>query len=637
MKKHLFFSILFLFASIFGFAQRNYDQIIETTNKVEDMVQNEITGVIVFKEGSNVSGIDAESKKVVWTLTKDDFGPTSIGDIIKDSEFATFLKDRKVLTPVANSPYVEAFINSKFTIINTETGKIVYNSSKESFWVTQSDYLVETDEYLLTLKKGDDMTIALLDMKTGNLKWNTIVDKAESLFSMVTSLFKLKDQAELTNIARVNKDRIYYLLFGKLYSLERETGKLNWKAEEEYTRFFPTQNDKNIVVINAKSGIMSSKEYLNVLNTETGKSIWEESIKTKKIVYLEDWDTKILVAHYGGFNFFDLKTGAKIWKKDARGDGLKKVIPIDQDFLYVAENEMMLINKNGEKLWKNFIEIADDKEDPIFYLGKVGEKVMYLTGTYGNMVDYKGGKKLWRRNIQFDKNRPVLPTYDEPTNSYLVYNDEKLYKFDPSIADKPEPFAKVNIKNEKELNNIEIFPWGVALTGPVELMGVAMDGSVKYHNVYKQPGETGRRLLKTASIIGSAYAAGAAAKKQFEGSEWTMTTRDANGKETTAVIKEADKKTLRKADALASVSEGFDALTARFNSRFNAMKQNKDFAYIFAKAETGEKILVKVRKSDGVEVDKLIFKNTKPQYEIDPATQNIFYALDNSIQIFNKK
>jgi outer membrane protein assembly factor BamB len=637
MKKHLFFSILFLFACILGFAQRNYDQIIETTNKVEDMVQNEITGVIVFKEGTSVSGIDTESKKVVWTLTKDDFGPTSIGDMIKDSEFATFLKDRKVLTPVANSPYVEAFINSKFTIINTETGKIVYNSSKESFWVTQSDYLVEIDEFLLTLKKGDDMTIALLDMKTGNLKWNTIVDKAESLFSMVTSLFKLKDQAELTNIARVNKDRIYYLLFGKLYSLERETGKLNWKAEEEYTRFFPTQNDKNIVVINAKGGIMSSKEYLNVLNTETGKSIWEESIKTKKIVYLEDWDTKILVAHYSGFNFFDLKTGAKIWKKDARGDGLKKVIPIDQDFLYVAENEMMLINKNGEKLWKNFIEIADDKEDPIFYLGKVGEKVMYLTGTYGNMVDYKGGKKLWRRNIQFDKNRPVLPTYDEPTNSYLVYNDEKLYKFDPSIADKPEPFAKVNIKNEKELNNIEIFPWGVALTGPVELMGVAMDGSVKYHNVYKQPGETGRRLLKTASIIGSAYAAGAAAKKQFEGSEWTMTTRDANGKATTSVIKEADKSKLKDADALASVSEGFDALTARFNSRFNAMKQNKDFAYIFAKTETGEKILVKVRKSDGVEVDKLIFKNTKPQYEIDPVTQNIFYALDNSIQIFNKK
>jgi hypothetical protein len=31
------------------------------------------------------------------------------------------------------------------------------------------------------------------------------------------------------------------------------------------------------------------------------------------------------------------------------------------------------------------------------------------------------------------------------------------------------------------------------------------------------------------------------------------------------------------------------------------MKQNRDYSYIFAKAETGEKVLVKVRKSDGVD------------------------------------
>jgi hypothetical protein len=33
----------------------------------------------------------------------------------------------------------------------------------------------------------------------------------------------------------------------------------------------------------------------------------------------------------------------------------------------------MLIDKRSKNLEK-FIEIADDKEDPIYYLGKVGEK-----------------------------------------------------------------------------------------------------------------------------------------------------------------------------------------------------------------------------------------------------------------------
>ncbi|MCC9062122.1 PQQ-binding-like beta-propeller repeat protein [Flavobacterium piscisymbiosum] len=629
MKKIAFSIILVFLVAFSATAQRKYDEIITTENSVKDMVQNEITGIVVFKEGGTVKGLDPETKKIVWTLTKEDFGATSAGDILTDPDFGKVFKEKSDLSSVPGSPYVEAYINSKYIIINTDGGKVVYNSSKESFWVMQSDFIPETDEYLLTLKKDGDMAIALLDMKTGELKWNTTVDKAKSLFS-----FSLKESSN-TNKATVHGSVIYYLLYGKLYSFDRNSGKLNWKAEEDYSRFFLTQNDKNIVVVNSK-GLFAAKEYLNVLNTENGKSIWKESIKTKRVVYLEDWGTKLLIAHYSGFNFFDLNTGEKVWKKDARGDGLKRVIPIDQDFLYVAENEMMLINKDGEKLWKKFIEISDDKEDPIYYLGKVGEKVMYLTGTYGNMVDYKTGVKLWKRNIKFEKDRPVLPTYDEATNSYLVYNDEKLYKFDPSISDKPEPFAKVNIKKEKELNSIELFPWGVVLSGPLEVMGVNMDGTIKYHLTYTQPGEGTRRLLKSAAIAGSIGLGVGYGVSSVKGADITMTYRDSEGNMRTAVAK-GDQTNKDQAKAYAAGSAALGIVAAKFNSRFNAMKQNRDFSYIFAKADSGEKILVKVSKVDGVEVDKIIFNNNKPVYEVDPATQNIFYVSDKSIQIFNKK
>jgi outer membrane protein assembly factor BamB len=630
MKK-ITFSIILLFLVSFSItAQRKYDEIITTENSVQDIVQNEITGIVVFKEGGTVKGLDPETKKVVWTLTKEDFGTITSKDILTDPDFGNMFKDKRDLTTVSGSPYVEAYINSKYLIINTDTGKVVYNSSKESFWVFQSDFIPETNEYLLTLKKDGDMAIALLDMATGELKWTTTVDKAKAMIS-----FSLKLSAN-TNKAKINGNTVYYLLYGNLYSFDKETGKLNWKAAEEYTKFYETQNDKNIVVVNA-AGLFSNKQYLNVLSTDDGKSIWKESIKTKQVIYLEDWGTKLLVAHNSGFNFFDLKTGEKIWKKDARGDGLKRVIPIDQDFLYVAENEMMLINKDGEKLWKKFIEISDDKEDPIYYLGKVGEKVMYLTATYGNMVDYKTGVKLWKRNINFDKSRPVLPTYDEATNSYLVYNDEKLYKFDPSISDKPEPFAKVNIKKEKELNSIELFPWGVVLSGPVEVMGVNLDGTVKYHHVYTQPGEGTRRLLKSAAIAGSIGLGIGSGVSAIQGSELTMTYRDSNGNMRSTVVREENSSKMKQSRDMAAGSAALGLVAAKFDKRFNAMKQNRDYSYIFAKADTGEKILVKVSKADGVEVDKIIFNNNKPLYEIDPATQNIFYVSDKSIQIFNKK
>ena len=630
MKKITFSIILLFLVAFSATAQRKYDEIITTENSVQDIVQNEITGIVVFKEGGTVKGLDPETKKVVWTLTKEDFGTITSKDILTDPDFGNMFKDKRDLTTVSGSPYVEAYINSKYLIINTDTGKVVYNSSKESFWVFQSDFIPETNEYLLTLKKDGDMAIALLDMATGELKWTTTVDKAKAMIS-----FSLKLSAN-TNKAKIHGNTVYYLLYGNLYSFDKETGKLNWKAAEEYTKFYETQNDKNIVVVNA-AGLFSNKQYLNVLSTDDGKSIWKESIKTKQVVYLEDWGTKLLVAHNSGFNFFDLKTGEKIWKKDARGDGLKRVIPIDQDFLYVAENEMMLINKDGEKLWKKFIEISDDKEDPIYYLGKVGEKVMYLTGTYGNMVDYKTGIKLWKRNINFDKSRPVLPTYDEATNSYLVYNDEKLYKFDPSISDKPEPFSKVNIKKEKELNSIELFPWGVVLSGPVEVMGVNLDGTVKYHHVYTQPGEGTRRLLKSAAIAGSIGLGIGSGVSAIQGSELTMTYRDSNGNMRSTVVREENSSKMKQSRDMAAGSAALGLVAAKFDKRFNAMKQNRDYSYIFAKADTGEKILVKVNKADGVEVDKIIFNNNKPLYEIDPATQNIFYVSDKSIQIFNKK
>jgi hypothetical protein len=62
-----------------------------------------------------------------------------------------------------------------------------------------------------------------------------------------------------------------------------------------------------------------------------------------------------MIAHYGGFNFFDLKTGENL-EKDARGDGLKRVNSY-RTFLYVAENEMMLIDKEGQKIWKNSLKL----------------------------------------------------------------------------------------------------------------------------------------------------------------------------------------------------------------------------------------------------------------------------------------
>ena len=70
MKKITLIASLFFCFSLSLFAQRNFDSVIETESNIQDLVQNEITGVIVIKVGSTIQGISAETKQQVWKLTR---------------------------------------------------------------------------------------------------------------------------------------------------------------------------------------------------------------------------------------------------------------------------------------------------------------------------------------------------------------------------------------------------------------------------------------------------------------------------------------------------------------------------------------------------------------------------------------
>lgn len=617
-----------------GFSQRVADEVLKMNSKIEDLTQNSITGIIVVKEGNVVKGINPETKTEIWSFDADKtVGSATTLEALSKVDTDNLFASKRILKPIEGTPYIEALVNYKTVLINSGDGKVVYNSANYKYTVFNSQFLYDDNEYLVKGVEDGKVIASLIDLNTGVVKWKTVQGDAKSMFS---SMFTFK--ANQSNEAVVSNNMIYSLYYGKLSAIDRTNGNLKWVGDIEYTKVFSTQNNKNLVVINSK-GMLSTKQYLNVLDSETGKAIWEDAIKTKYIVYLEDWGTKILVAHHSGFNFYNLKDGSKVWKKDARGDGLKKVIPIDGDYLYVAENEMMLIDKNGQKKWKNFIEISDNKEDAINCLEKVDDKVLYLTATYGNMVDYKSGKKLWRGNLKFNENRPLLNVFDEENKQFLVYNDEKLFKFDTKVTDKPDAFAKVNIKKEKELNSIELFSWGVALSGPTEVMGVSKEGKVLYQRIYTQPGDGGRAWGSALATAGSIGFGVASATNTIFGSEWTMTTIDpSTGKESTSVVKARNESQLRRAGNQAVASAVLADVSKRFGQRYQAMKQNRDYSYIFAKDEaTSKNVLVKVKKEDGTELDKIIFENMRPIYEINPATQSIYYIYENELRIFNKK
>ncbi|RZL41634.1 MAG: hypothetical protein EOP00_24530, partial [Pedobacter sp.] len=395
--------------SIGVFAQRQADYVSKFDTKIESILLNNLTGSVLVKEASKISSYNPQSNAVDWTITDDQIGKMSalgtvnkVGDFASDLDLAKLLQSSDNLSFLENSPFIQANINGKDVIINSLDGKVVFNSGQKTYRVILSQYIPEDDKFLFLTTEGKDFKCVLYDLKTGADKWATTVATKESMLKS----FSIKTANKLASKDEVvtTKDAIFATLNNKLYKLNKETGKIEWSATEDVNRFYLSNDAKHVITIRNAGSILSSKRALNVIVSNTGALLFKDEIVTKRISYIEDWGNKFLVAHSNGFNFFDYSTGKKVWKKDAKGDDIKRVIPIGNDYLYIADNEMSLIDNEGKQKWKDFVEISDDKEDAVYFLDKIdNNKVFYLTGTYGNMVDYTTGKKVWKGNIKFSQ------------------------------------------------------------------------------------------------------------------------------------------------------------------------------------------------------------------------------------------
>jgi len=652
MRKTLYTCLILTGLSFSASAQRKADYIQKFDTNIQSILLDNLTGNIIVKEPGQVSAFNPQTKAIDWTITDEQIGKmstlasaTRASDALADPDLLKVFQSSDQLSFLENTPFIQANINGRDVIINAITGKVVFNSGTTSYRIVLRQYIAKDEKFLFLATEGKDFKGILFDPKTGKDIWATTLGNKESMLQSLISVKNINltgTKLETKDDAVVTDDAIYATINNKLFKLDKQTGKIDWTVKESVSRFYLSNDNKHLITLRNVGGLLSSKKALNVLDANSGAQLFKDDITTRFVSYIEDWGDKFLLAHSNGFNFFDYNTGKKIWKKDAKGDDIKQVIPIDNDYLYIADNEMSLIDRDGKQKWKNFIEISDDKADPVYFLDKIdNNKVFYLTGTYGNMVDYTTGKKIWKGNIKFDPKLPLLYAYDENSKSFLVFNDEKIYKFDPTASDKPEAFAKIKVKNDKALSTLGLFDWGVSLSGENEVIGVNKDGTVKFQRTYKEPGAAARRLLKTGSIIGMSYL-GLRGGIQETLSEVKYATRDANGNmvDRGYLLDESSRQKLKaKAAVNASISGAIEAtVLSRVDSRFKAMKQNNDFAFIFARGEAEEtNYLVKVNKANGEEVDKITIDNTKPIYEIDFVTDNIYYVNSNELKVFSKK
>lgn len=645
MKKTL--TIAIILASMQTYAQK-YESV-KLDEKIQTIQLESYTGNILAKDKNAIYAINPTENKITWKINKQDLADqstlTAFSNTLASLSSVDFLKPstgNEDIEVIANSPFAKVIFDNNEVIINTIDGSVLYNAAKMGNKILNNLLIPEESSLLLLITKNKNIYFQKYNLRTKSIAWESKVASVESfglkLKTAYKSLLGGKQISANDNKVTIKDEHIYTIVNSLLYQLDGKTGNVNWNYADPISDFFVSNNGEKVVIITNSGGLLSSKQNLNLLDKKFGSKIWKENITTKYFTYLEDYVDKVLVAHSSGFNFYNYSDGNKVWRKDAKGDAIKKVIPIDQDYLYIADREMNLIDKDGKNKWKKFVEIADKDDDQVLYLGKVeNNRVFYLTDVFGNMVDYSTGVKVWKKNVEFDAKRPLVYSFDGA--KFLVYNNKRIYTFNPNTKDDPKPKGKVDVENDKTISSIEAFDWGVCIIGQNDVIGLDNDGNTIYQKTYKEPGEASRRLLKTGSLIGKQYLnTSADINSGIANATVTMNYRDASGKlveETSDLVNQQTKDRLnRKADNQASMAAFIgDAVLSQVNNRFNGLKQNKDFAFILARGENGAE-LVKVNKKDGKELQKIPLGSNKPLYEVDPLTGNVFYATDNEIRVY---
>jgi len=163
---------------------------------------------------------------------------------------------------------------------------------------------------------------------------------------------------------------------------------------------------------------------------------------------------------------------------------LSEVIPFNSYYIAVGKDEkkgsVALVNSDGKKVWDSGIK------GYAYYIQPTDKGVLYISTERANILDYKKGKDVWKKDVKF-KSIPAV-TYDDNEDKVVLFENKKGYKFDLSTGD-IEQFAD-NIQLEKVNKKTpliaEKMPNGYFLGAAQHASLLSPSGSIEYSKYFDQ-------------------------------------------------------------------------------------------------------------------------------------------------------
>ncbi len=633
MKSPFFKMLLvaFLMINTAAMAQRNADKQVNFDEKIEELFFHDFSGVPIVITGNTIAGIDAEKGTKIWEHKGK--GLSLLGGIIQ-ADAGPLYK----LVPF--SPYL--IIGS--LLVDTRDGTIMLDESSYKK-IKTFEVIPELQAFIFqcTTEDKNKNKVFMVSLKSNTVVWSSDLD--------------LKKRGTLGDVVVDKNKNVSFYLGSNLFIVDGTTGKVILNEEERIGKLFLNPSKDIVYAVEASGGGLGSVigaavtldanklvalgDKIHAFNTSDGSRAWKKPLKLDEgYIFHQEVDGKVFIKHEKAGSLYDYKTGEKLWKKDFEKRRISLVEKVSEGYMIHYGSRKMLVDEVGKKVWKKAQYRGNE------FLAELGEDDLYDEFRYnkGSIIatNYKvayyeiGVKKpIWKIRVDDDSRL----AYDASEKKVILLDGKRLYILNPDKgAEAGFVNQKLELKKHRDFNTLEVRDGNYFLSSPWEYAIVGKDDSVKKTQYYQQPGEAGRKWLNALSVVGelagTAYSAvGIAniAEGAASGGVEEVTGMRVPG---SGGYDQADKGV----NQLVAGHYTSMASQALYDpNRFNASSSTKDYAFFFTKNEEGVKYLVQVAKDDGVEKDKFIFENNKPNYHVDEVAKRVFYTKGKVLNVFDYK
>lgn len=455
---------------------------------------------ILISTSNKIFGVSAKDKKVIW-----------------ESKNFSNLTDSSVKVH-EGTPYVTIFGNSNFgfkkeyTMLNVETGKVVFNNDTESGSVTGEVFLQKRNAFLVFVKEGKGGYVSYRSLDTGEETWRKSFTGAENKTSgLLGSILQMAGvftmRGEENN--EVSENIIVYTA-SKVFCIDATNGNELWSKDygKLITKAVRSDDGKYLFVqINGVS--------LYYIEVASGKEILEKGLKLKfnlNNVTKEENGYRILtdrginILQEDGTLKFNKPIGKSIitkfcWKLP---DGY--LLACDPDMIKSRDQntgapermdrlDIIKINGEGDKIWQKYF----GGTAKMFAL----QSGMFVIDEYmANFYNYTDGSSLWDGKIKLKGETSF--GYDQDSVTIVAYNRGSIERF--SLADGSYKNIITDFKfKDKLADNDKVFlnpiKEGVFINTNQNYALISYDGKIIYNKSMADASGISKRLKNRLGLI----------------------------------------------------------------------------------------------------------------------------------------